>query len=117
MDKCFKSFVTALAWNGYWRKLANPTVARGKTAFPRVSGDQEKYGIRLDYDTDVNQDGMEYHLFKMQANQGKIPSSLKTWRDKNGTDAVMATVWVKADASKEEVEDALDSAWEKFRSS
>ena len=35
------------------------------------------------------------HMFKMQPNAGKMPLSIKTWRDKYGTDAAMATVLVK----------------------
>lgn len=99
-----------------WQKLANPSAARGKTAYPKTSADQEKFGIRLDYDTVVTQDdGTEYHMYKMQPNAGKIPSSIKAWRDKNGTDAVMAKVLVKKGATMEEVEAALNAAREAFK--
>ena len=56
-------------------------------------------------------------MFKMQANVGKIPSSIKTWRDKHGTDAVMATVLVKKDATMEEVKATLEAAREAFKNS
>lgn len=54
-------------------------------------------------------------MFKMQPNAGKIPSSIKAWRDKNGTDAVMAKVLVKKGATMEEVKAALDAAREAFK--
>ena len=89
---------------------------RGKTAYPKTSAAQERFGIRFDYDTVVTQeDGTECHMFKMQPNAGKIPSSIKAWRDKNGTDAVMARVLVKKGVTMEEVEAALDAAREAFK--
>lgn len=116
-DKIIKALIAEAVKGNTWQKFANPSVAHGKTAFPKTSGDQEKYGIRYDYDTVVNKERTDFHTFKMQPNKGKIPSSIKTWRDKHGTDAVMATVWVKKDASAEEVEAALDAAREEFKES
>lgn len=116
-DKVIKSLIVEAVKGNTWIKFANPSAARGKTAFPKTQAEQERYGIRFDYDTLVKQDGQEYHTFKMQPNQGKIPSSIKNWRDKNGTDAVMATVWVKKDATMEEVEKALQDAREAFKNS
>ncbi|KAM5530895.1 hypothetical protein V8D89_015427 [Ganoderma adspersum] len=113
-DKVIKALIAEAIKGTTWQKFANPSAARGKTVYPKTSGDQEKYGIRYDYDTLVNKDGTDFHTFKMQPNKGKIPSSIKLWRDKNGTDAVMATVWVKKDASAEEVEAALEAAREDF---
>ncbi|KAJ6623762.1 hypothetical protein B0H10DRAFT_1943827 [Mycena sp. CBHHK59/15] len=98
------------------QKFANPTAARGKTAYSKTSAKQEKFGVRFDYDKVVTKDdGTECHMFKMQPNTRKVPSSIKAWRDKNGTDAVMAKVLVKKDATMEEVKAALDDAREAFR--
>ncbi|KAG6899529.1 hypothetical protein C0995_005758 [Termitomyces sp. Mi166 len=116
-DKIIKALIAEAVRGNTWQKFANPSAARGKTAFPKTSADQEKYGIRFDYDTVISKEGTDFHTFKMQPNKGKIPSSIKTWRDKNGTDAVMATVWVKTDASAEEVEAALEAAREDFKNS
>ncbi|KAF6760359.1 hypothetical protein DFP72DRAFT_843275 [Ephemerocybe angulata] len=88
MDKIRACAAEAIKGNG-WKRFSDPSVAHGKTMFPKMSGDQ---GLES-----------EYHLFKMQPNGGKIPSAIKAWRDKHGTHAVMATVWVKKDADVEEV--------------
>lgn len=81
-----------------------------------TSAEQEKFGVRFDYDKVVTKDdGTECHMFKMQPNTGKIPSSIKAWRDKNGTDTVMAKILVKKDATMEEVKAALDEVREAFR--
>ena len=116
-DKVFKALIAEATKGNTWQKFAYPSAARGKTAYPKTPGDQERYGIRYDYDTLVNKDGTDFHTFKMQPNKGKIPPSIKLWRDKNGTDAVMATVWVKKDASAEEVKAALEAATEVFKNS
>jgi len=115
-DKPIKAIIAEIMKGNTWQKFANPTAARGKTAFPKTSAEQERFGIRFDYDTEVTQkDGTECHMFKMQPNAGKIPSSIKAWRDKNGTDAVMATVLVKKGATIEEVKAALEAAREEFK--
>ena len=115
-DKVIRALITEAMKGNTWQKFANPSAARGKTAYPKTSAEQEKYGIRFDYDRVVTQDdGTECHMFKMQPNAGKIPPSLKNWRDKNGTDAVMATVLVKKGATKEEVKAALEAAREAFK--
>jgi len=115
-DKIIKALITEATKGNTWQKFANPSAARGNTAYPKTN--QEKYGIRYDYDKVVTQaDGTEYHMFKMQANAGKIPSSIKGWRDKHGTDAVMATVLVKKGATMEEVKAALEAAREAFKKS
>lgn len=114
-DKVIKAAITEALKGNTWQKFADPTVARGKTVYPKTSAQQERFGIRFDYDKIITQDETEYHMFKMQPNAGKIPSSIKAWRDKNGTDAVMATVLVKKGATAEEVEAALNSAREAFK--
>ncbi|PPQ75139.1 hypothetical protein CVT25_007938 [Psilocybe cyanescens] len=115
-DKIFKALSGEVMKGNLWKKFTEPTVGRGKTAYPKTSADQEKFGIRFDYDMVVTQeDGTEYHMFKMQANAGKIPSCIKAWRDKHGTDAVISKVLIKKDGTMEEVRDALDAARQAFK--
>ncbi|PIL30992.1 hypothetical protein GSI_05685 [Ganoderma sinense ZZ0214-1] len=114
-DKAIKLCIVEAVRGNTWQKFANPSAGAGKTAWPRTAAEQERFGLRFDYDTVVNKGGTEYHTFKMQANKGKIPSSIKAWRDKHGTHAVMATAWVKKDATMEEVKAALDAARLEFK--
>ena len=76
-DKVIKSLIAEAVKGNTWQKFANPSAARGKTAYPKTSAEQEKWGIRFDYDKEINKDGTDYHMFKMQPNTGKIPSSIK----------------------------------------
>lgn len=93
-----------------WTKFAKPTIKRGQTAYPKTSADKERLGIRWDYDGEITIDGTIYHKFQMQPNAGKVPSSIKRWREANGgTHAVMANVLVKKDGTKEDVEEALEA--------
>lgn len=116
-DKVIKALIAEAVKGNTWQKFANPSATRGGTAYPKTSAEQERFGIRFDYDTVVEKEGTEYHMFKMQPNAGKIPSSIKAWRDKNGTHAVMANVLVKKGATMEEVKAALDAAREEFKKS
>lgn len=51
----------------------------------KTQADLLKCGVRWDYDGVVKKDdGEEYHKYQLQPNAGKIPSSIKQWRDKNG---------------------------------
>ncbi|KAI6840440.1 hypothetical protein KC332_g1185 [Hortaea werneckii] len=95
-----------------WKKLANPTVGRGKTAWPKSQADLLKYGIRLDYDGVVNVDGVEFYKYQCQPNAGKVASSVRDWRDKNGgTHAVITSVLVKKGGTEKDVEDAVGKAF------
>jgi hypothetical protein len=98
------AFATVIE-NNAWKKLANPSASRGKTALPKKPADQQRPGIRFDYAGMIEKDGTEYHKYKMQANAGNdIPTSIKNWRKANGgTHAVMAEVFVKKDGTKEDV--------------
>ena len=89
--------------------------SRGKTAWPKDTADQEKHGIRYDYDGEQEKDGVMCHKFQMQPNKGKIPSTIKKWRTdaEGGTHAVMADVWVPVEVSKEDVKKALNEAHKK----
>lgn len=100
--------------SGAWKKLVNPSASRGKTEWPKSKADLEKIGVRLDYDGQVIQEGVTYHKYQCQPNAGKVPSSIKDWRESNGgTHAVMASVYVKKDGTKEEVQAAIDQAVKK----
>jgi hypothetical protein len=47
----------------------------------------------------------------MQPNAGKVPASIDDWRNNNGgTHAVMTSLLVKKDATKEEVTQTVDEA-------
>lgn len=95
-----------------WKKLVEPTVSRGKTAWPKSEADQLRYGIRFDYDGIVSVDGVDHYKFQCQPNNGRIPSSIKDWREKNGgTHAVMTTIQIKKGATEKEVREALDKAF------
>lgn len=114
MNKALKAVVTFVVEGNAWKKFTNPTAGRGKTAFPKTSAELERLGVRFDYDKEVEKDGKVFHKFEMQPNAGKIPSSIKNWREANGgTHAVMADVYVKKDGDKADVEAALKEAIEK----
>lgn len=78
------------------KKFFEPTVNRGQTVWPKSPADLLRYGVRWDYDGVVTKDdGKEYHKYQLQPNAGKIPSSIRLWRDANGgTHAVMATLYI-----------------------
>lgn len=112
MRKALGNVTTAIISGNDWKKLARPTVSRGNTATPKTEAEQKRLGVRYDYDGDIEQDGVVYHKYQLQVNAGEdINPTLKQWRAKNGgTHAVMANVFVKQDATKEEVEEALETA-------
>ncbi|KAI4294142.1 hypothetical protein K525DRAFT_274584 [Schizophyllum commune Loenen D] len=109
-----RSHLNAILEGSTWTKFASPSVSRGKTAWPKTSRDQEKFGVRYDYDGELEIDGSLYHKFEMQVNSGdKIPSVLKQYRAKQakkGTHAVMANVYVVKDGGKDDVQAALAKA-------
>ena len=78
------------------RKFFEPTVGKGKTVWPKSPADMLRYGVRWDYDGVITKDdGKEYHKYQLQPNAGKIPSSIKQWRDNNGgTHSVMAVMYI-----------------------
>ncbi|RHZ57201.1 hypothetical protein CDV55_103493 [Aspergillus turcosus] len=78
--------------------------AEREDSLAKGKDNQETIGIRYDYDDGVTPDDGVYHKFQIQPNAGKIPSTFKTWRDKNGgTHKVMATAFVKTDFTKDDV--------------
>ena|SRR2546421_9089972 len=115
MDKRFDKLISAATSGNVWKKLTNVSVGRGKTAFPKASKDLKNLGVRLDYDGHVDRDGMTYNKFQMQPNAGKIPSTIKDWRDKNGgTHAVMTAVFIKDQGTKDDVKEGIDTARKEF---
>ena len=107
--KTIQNAASEIVKTNIWKKFTKPTVGRGKTAWPKTPTDLEKYGVRFDYDGEVTQHGVTYHKFQCQPNAGKIPSSVKKWRDANGgTHAVMGTVLVKKDGAKDDVRESMD---------
>ncbi|KAK0482280.1 hypothetical protein IW261DRAFT_1026639 [Armillaria novae-zelandiae] len=116
MNKALKAVASFAVKGNSWTKFTNPTAARGKTAFPKTVADQERLDVRFDYDKEVEKGGEVYHKFDMQPNAGKIPTSIKNWREAHGgTHAVMADVYVKKDGTQADVEAALQAAIDEVR--
>ncbi|KAF2718972.1 hypothetical protein K431DRAFT_348300 [Polychaeton citri CBS 116435] len=63
-----------------WKKLASPSATRGKTVHPKTSAEQETLGTRWDYDGEITKADGVYHKYQLQANAGKVPSSIKHWQ-------------------------------------
>ena len=107
--KAIQNAVSEVVRSNIWKKFVKPSVGRGKTVWPKAQNDLEKYGVRFDYDGEVTQDGVIYHKFQCQPNAGKIPSSVKRWREANGgTHAVMGTMLVKKDGEVNDVRTSMD---------
>jgi hypothetical protein len=113
MQKALKDAVSKAVEGNTWKKFTNPSAGRGKTAFPKGQAEQERVGVRWDYDGEVTKADVVYHKFQMQPNAGKVPSSIKRWReDHGGTHAMMAIAFVKKDGTKGDVEQGLQVAAE-----
>lgn len=111
MQKALRDAVGKAVEGNSWQKFTNPSAGRGKTAFPKGQAEQERVGVRWDYDGEVSKSDGVYHKFQMQPNAGKVPSPIKKWRDANGgTHATMASALVKQDGTKADVEKGLDEA-------
>jgi hypothetical protein len=98
------------------KKFTSVLVNLGKTAFPKAPKYLENLGIRWDFDGEVTQVGQVYNKFQIQPNAGKISSSIKDWRKKNGrTHAVMGTMYVKKGGSKGNVQKAFKEFKKEFK--
>lgn len=116
MKKILRTAVAHAVDGNVWKKFSSPSVARGKTVFPLQSAEQEQLGVRWDYDEVITTDGKVYNKFQLQPNAGKVPSTIKKWREANGgTHAVMADVYVKKDGTKDDVEEGLTAAIDKVK--
>ena len=115
MNKIFDKARSAAA--NAAKKFTNVSVNRGKTAYPKKPKDLENLGIRWDYDGEVEAHGTLYNKFQIQPNAGKVPSTIRQWREKNGgTHAVMGVMYVKKGGSSEDVTKAWDKFEEEFKS-
>ena len=111
LSKAIQRATQAAVEGNTWKKFVDPTAIRGKTVFPKGQADQERLGVRWDYDGEVTKADGVYHKFQMQPNAGKVPSSIEDWKRKHGgTHAVMATALVKKDGSKDDVKQGLEKA-------
>ena len=91
------------------KRLTKPTVNQGKTAVPRAPRYQQHIGLRLDYAGEVIRNGVVEHKYQLQANSGKVHTSIENWKRRNGgTHAVISTIYVKKNGRKDDVADGLD---------
>ncbi|KAI4167868.1 MAG: hypothetical protein LQ343_006882 [Gyalolechia ehrenbergii] len=64
------------------------------------SNAQETIGVRFDFDGEVTEADGVYNKFNVQPNAGKLPSTFKNWRDRNGgTHAIMTTALLEKDGA------------------
>lgn len=111
MKKSISSAVNKAVEGNVWKKFTDVSVGRGKTVYPKSSAEQERVGVRWDFDGEVTKADGVYNKFQMQPNAGKIPSSIKQWRESNGgTHAVMADALVKKGGTQDDVKKALEDA-------
>ncbi|KAF2629278.1 hypothetical protein BU25DRAFT_420152 [Macroventuria anomochaeta] len=111
--KTLKTVSRGISDSGAWKKLAKPTISRGKTAWPKNKPDLEQYDVRFDYDGEVVQNGQVFHKYQSQPYAGKIPASTEDCRNMNGgTRGVMTSILIKQDATQEEVTQAVDNVSE-----
>ena len=112
MQKALKPVSQRAVEGNNWSKFTKPKVSRGKTAVPSSPSLQARLGTRYDYEGIVLKDGVEFHKYNVQPNAGNdVPAAIKNWRDKNGgTHAVMSTVLVRKDGTKDDVKKALETA-------
>lgn len=95
-----------------WKKLVNPKVERGKTAWPKSQADLLRFGIRFDYDGIVTVNGKEFHKYQCQPNAGKIDSSLQKWKKQHGgTHATITSILIKKGGTEQDVDDAITKAF------
>ena len=98
------------------KKFTKVSVKRGKTVYPKAPKDLENLGIRWDYDGEVEDNGTLYNKFQIQPNAGKVPSTIREWRDKNGgTHAVLGVMYVKKGGSVEDVAAGWDNFEREFK--
>lgn len=110
-----------------YKKFTEPKVLPGKTTWPQSPKEKELVGIRADYvgertvkenvvvkDPVTQEDVVEtrdvtYNDFKIQCNSGKIPSYWQQMRTQlGGTHADIATMSVKKDGTRDDVNKAWD---------
>lgn len=81
-----------------WKKLTNVKVPMGRTALPTSPKKMEPVGVRFDFAGEIEKDKQLFNKYKIQPNAGKVSSSIREWRDKNGgTHGVMTEIDIKKD--------------------
>jgi hypothetical protein len=114
MNKAFDKARSAITSSA--KKFTNVSVNRGKTAFPKTPKDLENLGIRWDFDGEIEANGILYNKFQVQPNAGKVPSTIREWREKNGgTHAVMGVMYVKKGGSAQDVAEGWDNFQSEFK--
>lgn len=116
MNKIFSRVEQGLVNSAVSKKLTSVSVSRGKTAWPKADPDLTNLGIRFDFDGEITQNGVVYNKFQVQPNAGKVPSSVRQWRDSNGgTHAVMGSMLVKKGGTKDDVKEAFAEFQDAFK--
>jgi hypothetical protein len=77
MQKALKEAVGKAVEGNTWKKFTNPSAGRGGTAFPKGQAEQERVGVRWDYDGEVTKADEVYHKFQMQQVLGRFHLPLK----------------------------------------
>ncbi|OAL66757.1 hypothetical protein A7C99_2150 [Trichophyton rubrum] len=89
---------------------------RGGTVFPEKQKQTSQVRSSLDFDGEVTIDGIVYNKFQVQPYAGRIPSSISSWRERNGgTHAVMGSMYVKKGGDELDVSDAWDKFVDEFK--
>ena len=116
MNKLFGKVEQSLVGSAASKKLTSVSVTRGKTAWPKTEKDLTNFGIRFDFDGETTQNGVIYNKFQVQPNAGKVPSSVRQWRDNNGgTHAVMGSMLVKKGGTEDDVKQAFGQFQDAFK--
>jgi len=114
MDKLFSKAEKAVSQSA--KKFTNCSVGRGLTAYPKTSKELENLGLRWDFDGEVQLDGKTFNKFQIQPNAGKVPSSIRQWREANGgTHAVMGSMYVEKGGPAESATDGFKKFREEFK--
>lgn len=114
MNKVLSTVGDAAA--GAAKKFTNVSVGRGKTAFPKAPKQLENLGLRFDFDGEVQRNGITYNKFQVQPNAGKVNSTIRAWKEKNGgSHAVMGVMYVKKDGDVNDVKEGFQAFENEFK--
>ncbi|OXV06723.1 hypothetical protein Egran_05511 [Elaphomyces granulatus] len=79
------------------KKFFTPTVAVGKTIWPKPQTDMFNFGVRWEYGgTFTDFDGKQYHNYRIQPDVGKVHPAIQKWCDDHGVQKAIATMNVPA---------------------
>jgi hypothetical protein len=62
--KALKNLGEIIVRGNTWKKLVDPTIGRGKTAWPKSQAELERIGVRFDYDGEVTEDSVVCHKYQ-----------------------------------------------------